>query len=148
MDNDSKITRDQQRSRRKRAVRALTIYAARYPKRDLERDKALYPEADVDRPRTRQDCAGGPRPCPFVSCRYHLYLEVSEAGNIKLNFPDLEVWELEHSCALDVSEAEDLEVEELGKILNVTRERVRQIVHRSLAKISDTLGLTSKPSEL
>ena len=41
----------------------------------------------------------------FVSCKHHLYLDVNPAtGSIKLNFPDKEIWELEHTCALDVAE--------------------------------------------
>lgn len=44
---------------------------------------------DVDelpRPRTRADCLEGPRPCPWVSCRYHLLTEVSaESGSLVLN---------------------------------------------------------------
>ena len=55
------------------------------------------------RPSTREDCRGGIRPCPWVSCAYHLYLDVNPStGEIKLNFPDKEIWELEHCCALDV----------------------------------------------
>ena len=29
------------------------------------------------RPQTRGECAGGARPCPWVSCRYHLLIEAS-----------------------------------------------------------------------
>jgi len=40
-----------------------------------------------------------------VSCAYHLFLDVNPTtGVIKLNFPDLEIWELEQCCALDVME--------------------------------------------
>src|SRR4029077_6719314 len=30
---------------------------------------------DIERPRPRGDCVGGERPCPFVSCAHHLYLD-------------------------------------------------------------------------
>ena len=41
---------------------------------------------------TRAECVEGPRPCPYVSCKYHLYLDVQHrTGAIKLNFPDIEV---------------------------------------------------------
>jgi len=64
-----------------------------------------YPD-DVDRPKTRGDCVGGLRPCPFVSCEFNLYLDVNpENGAIKINFPLLEVWELSETCALDVADA-------------------------------------------
>ena len=54
---------------------------------------------------TRAECAEGPRPCPYVSCKHHLYLDVNpETGSIKLNFPDLEVDEMAETCSLDVAD--------------------------------------------
>lgn len=84
---------------------------------------------DPDRPKTRGDCKDGPRPCPWVSCRYHLYLDVNEStGSIKLNQPHLEPDELEHSCALDIADAGGTTLKGIGDLLGVTRERARQIV--------------------
>src|ERR1700712_3156790 len=92
---DEEITREQRRSRRKRDVRARTISVKRMTKRELEIGKLLYPETDYYKPATRAECAEGPRPCPYVSCKHHLFIDVSpRTGAIKLNFPDLEVWEL------------------------------------------------------
>lgn len=83
---------------------------------------------DGERPRTRADCEDGPRPCPWVGCRHHLYLDVNpETGSIKFVFPDLEPDELEQSCALDVADDGDHTLERVGELLNVTRERVRQV---------------------
>src|SRR5690606_10673395 len=94
------ITREQRRSRRKRDVRARTISVKRMTKRELEIGRLLYPETDYWKPRTRAECKGGPRPCPYISCKHHLFVDVSpRTGAIKLNFPDLEVWELSESCA-------------------------------------------------
>src|SRR5688500_3841848 len=99
------ITREQRRSRRKRDVRARTIMVKRRTKRELEIGRLLFPETDYWKPRTRAECAEGPRPCPFVSCKHHLFIDVSpRTGAIKLNFPDLEVWDLGESCALDVAD--------------------------------------------
>jgi hypothetical protein len=134
------LTREQRRSRRKRAVRARTISVKRLSKKDLERVKVTFdPEIDseLDRPATRADCADGPRPCPYVSCRYHLYLDVSDrTGSIKLNFPDLEVWELAASCALDIADDGAATLEDVGTIMNVTRERIRQLELAALARLS------------
>src|SRR5690606_3867534 len=69
------ITREQRRSRRKREVRARTISVKRMTKRELEIGRLLYPETDYWKPRTRAECVDGPRPCPFVSCRHHLYVD-------------------------------------------------------------------------
>ena len=90
-----------------------------------------------DPPTSRSQCKSGYRPCPFVSCRFHLYLDVTEHGAIRLNFPGQEPWEMKTSCALDVAEAgEGLTLEALGALLNLTRERARQIEGLALAKVN------------
>ena len=130
------ITREQRRSRRKRDVRARTISVKRMTKRELEIGRLLYPESDYDKPRTREECVDGPRPCPFVSCKHHLYIDVSpRTGAIKLNFPDLEVWEMGESCALDVADRGGTTLEDVGAIMNLTRERIRQVEVKALAKL-------------
>jgi hypothetical protein len=130
------LTREQLRSRRKRPVRGRTININRVSQRELELGRVLYPEQDHEGPRTRAECADGPRPCPYVSCKHHLYVDVSaRTGAIKLNFPDLEVWELGESCALDVADRGGATLEEVGTIMNLTRERIRQLEVTALAKI-------------
>jgi hypothetical protein len=58
-----------------------------------------------------------------------------ETGSIKLNFPDLEVWEMPETCALDVAERGGITLEEVGEILNLTRERIRQVEVHGLEKL-------------
>ena len=132
-------TRDARRSRRKRLVRGRTVSVQRMPKRDLELGRMLYPKdehADIERPKTRANCKEGARPCPFVSCKHHLYIDVSPTtGAIKLNFPDVEVDAMTESCALDVADREGATLEEVGALMNITRERVRQLEVEGLAKI-------------
>jgi len=123
------------RSRRPREGRARTISTREMTNRDIETGRALYPETGYWKPKTRADCVDGVRPCPYVSCAYHLYLDASRTGAIKLNFPDLEVWELGESCALDVAAFGGCKLEEVGAMLNLTRERVRQIEVKGLAKL-------------
>src|SRR3954470_9024290 len=136
LDLEPEITREQRRSRRKREVRARTISVKRMTKRELEIGRLLYPEDDYDKPRTRQECLEGPRPCPFVLCKHHLYIDVSaRTGAIKLNFPDLEVWDLGESCALDVADRGGTTLEDVGAIMNLTRERIRQVEVKALAKL-------------
>jgi hypothetical protein len=136
LDTEPAITREQRRSRRKRDVRARTISVKRMTKRELEIGRLLYPESDYDKPRARAECLEGPRPCPFVSCKHHLYIDVSaRTGAIKLNFPDLEVWDLGESCALDVADRGGTTLEDVGAIMNLTRERIRQVEVKALAKL-------------
>jgi hypothetical protein len=134
--SETAVTREQRRSRRKRAVRARTISVKRMTKRELELGRLLYPETEYDKPRMRAQCEGGERPCPYVSCKHHLYLDVSpRTGAIKLNFPDLEVWEMNETCALDVADRGGTTLEDVGAIMNLTRERIRQVEVRALAKL-------------
>jgi len=93
-------------------------------------------EDEAMRPRTRGDCVGGPRPCPFVSCSHHLYLDVNEdTGAIKLNHPGKEPWELAETCSLDVADRGGSTLEEIAAFLGLTRERIRQIEERALRGI-------------
>lgn len=133
---EESITREQRRSRRKREVRARTISVKRMTKRELEIGRLLYPENGYWKPRTRAECADGPRPCPFVSCKHHLFVDVSaKTGAIKLNFPDLDVWDMNESCALDVADRGGTTLEDVGAIMNLTRERIRQVEVKALAKL-------------
>jgi hypothetical protein len=133
---DPPVTREQRRSRRKREIRARTISVKRMTKRELEIGRLLYPEHDYDKPKMRSECVEGIRPCPFVSCKHHLYLDVSSrTGAIKLNFPDLEVWEMTETCALDIADRGGTTLEEVGAIMNLTRERIRQVEVKALAKL-------------
>lgn len=108
-------------------------------------------ELDPSRPRNRGECRSGIRPCPYVSCRHHLYLDVNpENGSIKFNFPHLDPWELPVSCALDVAENGEHTLEEVGQVVNLTRERVRQTINDALDRarpIAPTYGLEDEDSE-
>jgi hypothetical protein len=135
-EGEAPVTREQRRSRRKREVRARTISVKRMTKRELEIGRLLYPEHDYEKPRTRSECVEGIRPCPYVSCKHHLFLDVSSrTGAIKLNFPDLEVWEMNETCALDIADRGGTTLEEVGAIMNLTRERIRQVEVKALAKL-------------
>jgi len=47
----------------------------------------------------------------------------------------MEVWELQETCALDVAQRGGLTLEEVGEILNLTRERIRQVEATGLQKL-------------
>jgi hypothetical protein len=111
-------------------VRALTVPIKKLTKSFLAEQAMLYP-GTFARPQTRADCADIPRPCPFVGCVHNLYLDVNEdTGSIKLNFPDLEPWELPHSCSLDEAGCGEHTLDQVGALMNITRERVRQLEER------------------
>jgi hypothetical protein len=124
------------RRRRRSRARARTISIRRLSKTELNLGRMMYPEEQYWRPQTRGECADMERPCPFVSCKYHLYIDVHPVrGSIKINFPDLEVWEMTDTCALDIADRGGITLEEVGEIMNLTRERVRQVETQGLSKL-------------
>ncbi|MFT3922574.1 MAG: sigma factor-like helix-turn-helix DNA-binding protein [Myxococcales bacterium] len=124
------------RRRRRARARARTISIRRLSKTELNLGRMMYPEEEYWRPQNRGECADMERPCPFVSCRYHLYIDVHPVrGSIKINFPDLEVWEMTDTCALDIADRGGITLEEVGEIMNLTRERVRQVETQGLARL-------------
>jgi hypothetical protein len=130
----------------------------------LERAEAeKLADWEPSRPKTREDCVGGLRPCPHVGCRHHLYSDVNErdrGATLRIR-TDVLPWEMEYSCALDVADMEAgdlahlvLDVEgatqekthgnnanhtlgEIGALLGVTREAVRQIEAGAVEKFSE-----------
>lgn len=124
------------RKGRKGLRRSKTLSTRRLTREEIrEADEVITALEDL-RPKDRGQCVTGARPCPWVSCKFHLYLDVNpETGSIKLNFPDLEVWEMPETCALDVADRGGITLEEVGEILNLTRERIRQVEVHGLEKL-------------
>src|SRR3569833_345337 len=83
------------RPRRSRP-RARTVAARRLT--TLERRAGTSTATlQAERPRTRAECQHEPRPCPWVSCKQHLYLDDNpRTGSIKLNFADIAPREQQH----------------------------------------------------
>lgn len=94
----------------------------------------LWPER-VQRPKIRGDCANVARPCPYVGCRHHLYLDVRK-DRIAFNVYGREVWDLEHSCSLDYAELGGMSLQEVADAMSISRERARQILDHAIAKLA------------
>lgn len=118
--------------------RASTIANIRYSTVALKIGKLLYPER-VQHPQCRGQCPDV-RPCPYVGCRWNLYLDVTPTGSITYNWPELEPWDVppHQSCALDVADDGPRILEEIAEIMGLTRERVRQIEGIALGKLEAT----------
>ncbi len=126
------------RGARKGLRRSKTIAKKKLTEAERAELKTLLAGVEEDRPSHRSECRLGERPCPYVSCKYHLYLDVNpRTGSIKLNFPGLEVWELTETCALDVADRGGITLEEVGEMLNLTRERIRQVESKGLEKLRE-----------
>lgn len=103
------------------------------------------PPDDPPRPRTRGDCVGGPRPCPWYGCRHHLGLEVGAGGAVRLAIDPDDLDTAPETCSLDVADrvarGDEVTLDEVGQLLGgVTRERVRQIEAAGLRKLQRKPG--------
>lgn len=118
-------------------------------------------EMSVSRPKTRGECLGGVRPCPWVGCRYHLALDehngtmssplteqrllFGDSNMAAKNWADTLVEGLDSmgdTCALDVADRGAATLQDMGSNVYLTRERIRQIEQvalRKLRKASDIL---------
>ena len=93
------------------------------------------------RPTRRSECIDGPRPCPWVSCRYHLAIDVNpKTRDFKVNQPRFPEASRE-TCVLDVASRGPLRLEVVGALMGVTRERVRQIEVKALRKLHQLVQL-------
>ena len=95
----------------------------------------------LERPTTRAECRNGPRPCPWIGCRYHLLIEVTPSGSLQLagagtkgrpaalpssaGFVVVEAWTDEalellevmpYTCALDVAELRQARMVKRGRV--------------------------------
>ena len=114
-------------------VRARVRSAARYPDQ---------PGVDYRRPTHYRQCLkaglGVQTPCPFVSCKHHLYLDVSPTnGSLKVNFPNRGPLDLPETCALAVANRGGLPAEDVAPLLGLERSRVRQLEDSARAVLGD-----------
>ena len=89
-------------------------------------------------PATRGDCVAGPRPCPYLSCRHHLWLvlQQDQAGNWQKGRHGETGFRpsTNETCALDVAER-GAPSEEVGRLLGMDATRVRQLAAGALKKL-------------
>ena len=96
-------------------------------------------------PQTRADCKDMLRPCPYVSCRHHLFLDIASDGRLFMNTQadeadeDSIVAELEamqETCALDVADrGEHLPLEDVADVMGVSHVAIHLVERRAADKL-------------
>ncbi len=84
---------------------------------------------------------GKDKPCPFVRCRHHLAIDIQYANDhmrrpsVKVNFPAMEVDEMTETCSIRQADGGCSTLEDTSQLMNLTKERVRQIEEGALLKM-------------
>lgn len=86
---------------------------------------ALDADGEPIRPRTRGECVGRPRPCPWVACAWHAWHET----------PVDDVDALPESCVLDVAGEGGATSARVGMVLGITRQGAEQLEARALSRL-------------
>lgn len=95
--------------------------------------------AEHPKPKTYGECPDGP--CPYVSCRHHNYLQADpRTGSIKINFPHLDPLEIPETCSLKAADKGGRTLDVTALLVNLTRERTRQIEVQALTRLRPMLG--------
>lgn len=125
-------------------MRAIKTLGHKRLVQEVKANRSADLPLDHERPKTRAECP--PHPCPFVGCRHHLYLDVTKAGSLVINFPG-EPDEMQATCSLDLAEPRDshpstsregLTLSTIGGMMGVTRERIRQVEAEALQHVRES----------
>jgi hypothetical protein len=90
----------------------------------------------TSKPRIREDC-GSERPCPFVSCRYHLKYDIDENGDLIDNFPHVPIEKMMHSCALDLADEKEFTPYQISRLTKIKVDEVLEILDRSFEQMEE-----------
>lgn len=131
--------------------------------RKYTRKLQLYLRPSVFSECQAQNLGTEKNPCPFVSCKWNLTLDVNEKGNVLDNQIDNmtneQIANCQHTCVLQAIDNYSTPVnrlndtlyfseQEISDILSVSRQRVSQIVQQAIEKtknaIKETRENTSK----
>jgi len=107
----------------------------------------------------------GPRPCPWVGCRYHLLLHVAKDGKLSMNRPkatpgrrpgvqatpdaqwfveqwmeraaELAMTEMEETCAFDVAAKGGMTFEEIARLLGSNKQNCQHECDGAVKKLKE-----------
>jgi hypothetical protein len=98
-------------------------------------------------PKTRGECRDAVRPCPRITCRYHLANDDNGTAGIRLNpgMVALIADQLENdlpptfdTCALDVADRGESTVYEISELMSIWHSNVEPAIQSGAEKIRDS----------
>jgi predicted DNA-binding protein (UPF0251 family) len=107
-------------------------------------------------PASRAECADLPRPCPMVSCRFHLLLDVAKDGRLYKTHQFDEhsadsvlsaLESMQETCALDVAEWGGVYQEDAAKLMNMSRRWLDEVEQEAKRKAAGRIRQL-EPEEL
>lgn len=107
-------------------------------------------------PETRGECQGGARPCPMVSCRHHLLLDVASDGRLRMtqDFDEADgssiveaLSSMADTCALDVADKGGAHAEDVASILGVDPIEIEAVQAEAIGKLSEEWSSWDVPSD-
>lgn len=118
------------------AIAPLLPFPFLFPAEEQPED---YTEVSHALPPTRGDCQAGSRPCPLISCRWHLAWEVRRikrliTSDAEPDFVAQVISEMKHTCAMDLSESEH-NIAVIGQALGCSHQRIDQICQNAVRKM-------------
>ncbi len=90
-----------------------------------------------DMPRRRSDCLKRRKPCPWVRCKHHFMWLMWDKLRDKSDHEIADcITKMKSSCVLDmVDKYREMTLEQVGQVLNLTRERIRQIEEKAITRV-------------
>jgi hypothetical protein len=76
-------------------------------------------------------------PCKYILCKNHPATSVNKSGRIIVHHPYISLTDMRYTCISDLG---DSTLEEVGRIMNLTRERIRQLEEKGCEKLNGTMN--------
>ena len=113
-------------------------------------------EREPGYPVTRGDCIDAQRPCPYVSCKWHLLTTIASDGRMykARDFDERDpdsivaaLVEMSETCTLDVADKGGMSEEEIGDIYGVSADKMKRDSMTAVARARARIMMAMDPKD-